>query len=155
MRHPFIASLGLILLAGTSPAWATATLDCHASDKTVDFSIMGIVPHGQGDPLMQVRAELKADPVGLSDKTEPVEMSDENNTQYWLDAEVLNLVFYKEMETAGAFSSTELTIKTVVRAEDDAYFDGTYHLTSYLPAADGKGEPTEMQADGTVSCSVG
>lgn len=155
MRHKLIALLGLVTLAGTSPAWATATLSCSVTDKTVDFAIMGVVPHGQGDPLMQIRAELKAAPDGLSDNTEPVVMSDDNNTQYWLDAETLNLVFYKEGETAGAFSSTELTIKTTVRAEDDAYFDGTYHLTSYLPAAEGKGESTEMQADGKVSCSVG
>lgn len=155
MRHKLIAIFGLLTLASAGPAWATATLFCEAHDKTVDFDIMGYVPDLQGSPLIQIRAALRADPHGLSDRTERVAMSNENNTQYWLDAQSLNLIFYKESEPAGAFSSTELTIKTTVRAEDDAYFDGSYHLTRFLPPAGGKGDSTEMQADGKVSCSVG
>ena len=152
MRHKLVAVFGLITLAGTSPAWATATLFCEASDKKVEFQIMGVVPHGQGEPLTQTHGELTSHFDG-DDVTD--NLVDENRTQYSLDQTNLNLVFYLESEVGIPFAWTQLTIKTTVRADDDVYFDGTFHFESYQAPVDAKHEETEHKADGTVTCSVG
>jgi hypothetical protein len=151
MRFKLTTLVGLALLAGSSPAWATATLVCDASLKTLDFSIMGIVPDSQGSPLLQVRGEVNAYPEGVVPAPAQVVLSDGNRTQYWLDDASLKLGFY--VESDAPFRSAELTIETQVRKDDPAYFDGTFRFESY--AAVVGGEPVEVKNEGKVVCSVG
>lgn len=155
MRLKLIALIGLASVAGSSPAWATATLFCEASLKTLDFSIIGIVPDSQGSPLLQVRGEVNAYPEGVVPRPAQVVLNDASRTQYWLDDESLNLIFYLESETAAVFNSAELTIKTHVRVDDTSYFDGTFHFESYQGSVGGEGMPVEVKNEGKVVCSVG
>lgn len=155
MRHTFIALLSLVTLAGTTPAWATATLFCEASLKQLDLSIIAIVPYDQGSPLLQVRGDLTPRPEGVVPAPAEFELNDANNTQYWLDDSALDLRFYTESETDGLRSSALLTIKTKVRADDLSYFDGELEFEGYWGLPDGSGDPTELKLDGKVTCSVG
>jgi len=155
MRHKFIALLGLVTLAGTSPAWATATLFCEASQKQIEFSIIGIVPHGQGEPFLQVRGDLTASPEGVTPPPPVIELNDGSNTQFWLDETTLNLAFYVEGEATTPFRSALLTIKTQARADEPEYFDGKFHYESVQGAANEGGDPIAVTLDGKVTCSIG
>jgi hypothetical protein len=147
-----LTALGLALLA-TTPAWATGTLFCEASQDQIDISFHAIVPYGYGHPLTQAGGAVTVTKKGLPPAV--VELSDANNMQYWLDSEMINLGFYTEGETATQFNSAELIIKTRVRADDDAYFDGEFHFESYDGPPNGVGEPTRVNVDGKVTCSFG
>jgi hypothetical protein len=147
-----LTALGLALLA-TTPAWATGTLFCEASDDQVHISFHAIVPYGSGSPLTQAEGT-----VTVSKKGNPpavVRLNGVNNTQYWMDADMINLRFYTEGEVGTELNSAELTIKTRVRAADDAYFDGEFHFESYRGLPDGTGEPIRVNLDGSVTCSFG
>ena len=152
MRLILIA-IGLAGLA-TTPAWATATLSCEASLMQIAFRFTGVVPSGQGSPLLQVRGEVTASPEGIVPRPAVIALSDANRTQYWLDEDMLNLTFYSESDAA-AFSSALLTIRTRARAGEPEYFDGKFHFESYQAPANEGGEPVEVNMDGKVTCSVG
>ncbi|MDB5529628.1 MAG: hypothetical protein JWR51_2731 [Devosia sp.] len=145
MRLPTIALSALVLLAGIAPAAATGTLSCSVQDQHVAFDIMGVVPHGSGDPVLQLRTELRAGLDGPASDQPVVVFTDAMLTQYWYDENLLNLRFYTE-DNSGAFSSSELLITTHADAEQDGFFPGHYHVSLYR---DG---PVEI--DGDVTCSA-
>jgi hypothetical protein len=153
MRLAIIA-FGLAALA-TTPAWATGTLACEASQPPFDFDIMATVPYDQGSPLLQLRGEVATIADDAAKTPLVIEFDDSDNTQYWLDETSLNLLFYREGEDASPFNETTLTIKTTVRADDPVYFDGTYQFESSLKPAKGGGDPFAIKSHGNVTCSFG
>ena len=145
MHLPAIALSTIVLLAGIVPAVATGTLSCSVEDQHVAFDIMGVVPHGSGNPVLQLRTELRAGLDGPVSDQQVVVFTDAMLTQYWYDEKLLNLRFYTE-DNSGAFSSSELLITTQADAEGDGFFPGHYHVSLYR---DG---PVEIEGD--VTCSA-
>jgi len=147
-----LTALGLALLA-TTPAWATGTLFCEASQDQIQISFDAIAPFEYGNPLTQESGAVTVTGKGLPPAV--VELNSDNNTQYWLDDEMINLAFYTESQIGTQFNSAELTIKTRIRADHAGYYDGEFHFESYRGQPDGTGNPVKINLDGAVTCSFG
>jgi hypothetical protein len=147
-----LTALCLALLA-TTPAWATGTLFCEASQKQIDISFHAIAPFEYGSPLSQADGAATVTRKGLPPAV--MELNGDNNTQYWLDDDMINLAFYTEGQVGTQFNSAELTIKTRIRADHAGYYDGEFHFESYNGIPGGTGEPVRVNLDGKVTCSFG
>lgn len=155
MRVTVIVPILLFSLAGMLPAAATGTLDCVADDATANIAVHGVVPYGMGAPLLQVHGEIAAELPGIATDLSTTVFDAEHQVQYWLDDEVLNLLFYKERLGDGPFGATTLEIKTRRdEGDEEGVYSGGYDIEGYEVRTEG-GESVTIHARGTIECFAG
>ena len=155
MRRAAFITVLIIILAGALPAAATGTLGCAANDEAAQVDVHGIVPYSSAAPLLQVQAEIKASLPGIAADLGSMTFGSEHNSQYWLDATSLNLLFYRERAVAGPFGSTTLVIKTTRNdSDEEGAYAGTYAIEGYEVPASG-GEAIIVHVKGVIECFAG
>lgn len=155
MRVTTLLPILFITLVGALPAAATGTLDCVADDATAAVDVHGIVPYGNGAPLLQVQAEIMAELPGVGSDLGTALFASEHQVQYWLDDVSLNVLFYKERAGDGPFGSTTLVIKTTRgQGDEEGTYRGAYDIEGYELPADG-GESVVVRAKGMIECFAG
>lgn len=142
------------LLGAPPPAFATATLDCNADDKSVSFEAHSVVSHGLAEGFSNFRAVLTVKAKGVSEDFARLELDGAALAHHWLYGKELKLRLYHE-RTEGPHGFVELVVQTRGgRGDDDGEFGGRYLLT--LLDAGQEGKPgKEITLRGKVACSVG
>lgn len=155
MRVATLLPILLISLAGALPAAATGTLDCMADADGTAINLHGIVPYSSAAPLIQVEAEISTTLQGVSADLGNTMFGTEHNSQYWLDGETLNVLFYRERAGDGPFGATTLVIKTTRgKGDEEGTYSGSYDIEGYEVPASG-GEAIIVHQTGAIDCFAG
>ncbi len=147
----------MLILAGVlmcQPASASGGLDCSAEgDVTIEIS--GGVTHGMGGPLFSFEGRLEIAGGGIAADLGSMSFARNDVVQYWLDGKELRLLLYRERVGDQPFGYVELTIRTMVRGEDDeGNYVGRYELNAFDMTEANGGEGTTVVRDGDIACSV-
>jgi len=139
----------VLLLAGlATPAGASGGISCEASGGPVGLTIEAGVTRGMGGPLFSFEATANTGDDRVPADLRTVAFSPANVAQYWLDAEDLRLVLYRERE--GGADHAEITITIHAKPAEGGAYDGVYRAVVYDIAAGGG--PIELAGD--ISCQV-
>jgi hypothetical protein len=137
-------------LAATVPAMASGGLGCNAEDQSVKLLIESGVTRGMGSPIFNFRARLEILGKNVAEDLRKIEFSQEHVAQYWLDAQSLKLLLYRERDAGKPHGLVELTIDT--RADDEGSYVGPYRLTVFDTAGDTTGEGKTVNLEGKADC---
>ncbi len=149
-----LCSLAFLIFA-SAPAFASASLSCEASDKTVKLNLEAGLSRGAGDDFFSFKGELEILAPGTPKDFRKMEFSKESLTQRWLDSRNLKLKLYRERE-GEPHGSVDVVIEAWPRKDsDDIEFRGGYVLTILDMGVkkDGEGKTTVLK--GRVTCSAG
>lgn len=154
-----LSALAFFVLA-SAPAFASASLSCEASDKTVKLTIEAGISRGVGDDFFSFKGELEILSPGASKDFRKVEFVKENLTQRWLDNRNLKLKIYRERQ-GEPHGYVDVVIEAWPKKDsDDIEFRGGYVLTIFDMSVkdmgvkkDGEGKTTILK--GRVTCSAG
>lgn len=152
MRISLTAALlaGLTLFAAPA-AHASGGLWCNVDDANLKLDVESGVTHGMGSPFFSFKAagELKGKDVATDFQKLTL---DDKLVHSWLDGDEVRLLFYTE-RTDGEFGSVQITIETVMAADEEGY-EGTYQV-SYFEGTRQKGEEDGFRRfEGKLTCGV-
>ena len=153
--HAHSAFLFALLILTGAPAFASASLSCEASDKTVKLNIEAGISRGVGDDFFSFKGELEILAPGTPKDFRKVEFAKDNLTQRWLDNRNLKLKIYRERE-GEPHGYVDVVIEAWPKKDsDDIEFRGGYTLTIFDMSVkkDGEGKTTILK--GRVTCSAG
>lgn len=149
-----ISTLTFLALAN-APAFASASLSCEASDKTMKLAIDAGISRGVGDDFFSFKGELEILAPGAPKDFRKVEFAKEHLTQRWMDNRNLKLKIYRERE-GEPHGYVDIVIEAWPKKDsDDIEFRGGYVLTIFDMSVkkDGEGKTTTLK--GRVTCSAG
>lgn len=149
------AALALPVLAGVTPAGATASLSCSAQDRAVSFAVEAVVSHGVGEVVTGFRGEAILRLKGIPDGFRPQVFESGNLTQAWIRGRDVKIRIYRDGPESGPRASVELVIETRGAGGDATDFRGTYELSVEHLAASSGAEARTAKARGKAACSLG
>lgn len=157
MKHPagLLVTACACLLLGNHAAYASGNFLCEIDDPSLKLTAESTFSHGLGEAFLGFRAKLEVRLKDAAKDWSSFEIDGANLVHHWFADGDLNLHIYREREGDAPHGYVELIVKTQQNARDDdeTAFDGTYELTVYEVATEGKGKT--LTAQGKASCSVG
>ncbi len=152
-RYGFAAIAGA-LLAGATPAAATASLACSIDDKALLLEVAGIASHGLGEVLTSFEGTAAIRLPGTPESLKAVKIERETLTQYWLDGPLLKLRLYAETASE-PHGSVEIVIEARRPARDGTAYPGTYRIDAITAGSGANPIQRVSRSKGKAACSVG
>jgi hypothetical protein len=140
----------LVATLAAGPALAAGGLSCEAKDKAVKFSVESGVTHGMGGPVFNFRGTLEVLDKAVAKDLRKISFSQAELTQYWLDADDLRLLLYRERTGDKPHGYVSIEIKT--KSVDEGSYRGRYGLTVFDTTEGSEGEGKMINHEGKVSC---
>lgn len=155
MIRPHLAPLLLAASIGSAgPAFASASLSCSISDKSLQLEMGGVISHGVGAGLISAEGESKSNIAILTGTMKSITFDRDQITQYWLSGQVLKLRIYSESE-GSPHESLDLEIEARQKGGiDSPTFPGTYTATATSMAGVTGSEAKSVTVKGKISCHV-
>lgn len=152
MRHFTITAAAVFLcLVMAGGATASGGLNCTAEGGPGSVEVDAGVTRGMGGPIFSLTATANIMDESVAEDLRKTEFERQHIAQYWLDADDLRLLLYRERDGNGPFGSVELTI-LAKPVGDDISYEGTYALRIFDMTGGGEGKITAY--DGKIACSV-
>ncbi len=149
------AALALAATIGSAgPTFASGSVSCSISDKSLQLEMSGVISRGVGAGLISVEGEAKSDIAILTGGMKTFTFDREQITQYWLSGQVLKLRIYRESE-GSPHESLDLEIEARQKGGiDSPSFPGTYTATATSMAGVTGSEAKSATVKGKISCHV-
>jgi hypothetical protein len=144
-------ALGALLLT-CGAVFASGGLDCGSAEERATMALHGGVTRGMGGPLFQFEGRLYIADESIAEDLRQTTFEMPHVAQYWLDAEDLRLVLYRERQGDAPHGYVELIVKTKA-AGDDIEYNGTYSFTAY-DAGGNNGQGSIVTHTGKISCGA-
>lgn len=149
MRTPLAI---VLLLATCSSANASSSLACSIEAKALQLTLEGVVSHGLGEQLTDVRGDLKLSHPLIASNLKAHALERQDVTQFWMTGRDLKIRLYRE-STSGPGESVEIIMEATGKSSDEGMsYRGTFKaVLSHL--RDGATEAETKTLDGKLACS--
>lgn len=145
-----IAALAVLPAFPVSASWGIA---CEANYEPIVASIQSGVTHGMGGQLFAFAGELAITDQRVPAAAREASFGQEHVAQYWLDAETLKLVIYREAMDDVPYFSVQAVVRTMFDEHSEQYF-GDFSVVTYDAGNSPGGDPQLFEFTGPVSCFV-
>lgn len=146
---PRLASLALLALAASAPAYATGGISCSADDRGAKFTIGSPISRSAGGSFFEFQGELEVRASGVAADFRKLTLSKDHLTQSWFDARDLRMRVYHE-RSGEPHGTIELTVEA--RGNPDAEsWRGRYTIRLGEVV---NNEFRTRQVTGRVTCSI-
>ena len=149
--RPLIALLILPLSFSPTAALASGTLSCTIEHPSLEMNFEGVVGHGLGEQLTEVRGETTIKSPMITSDLKAMTLAREDVTQFWFYGRDLKLRLYRD-STKEPGESLELTLEGTGKGDDGMSYSSVFKATlSKLEA--GATEAKTLTIKGKATCS--
>lgn len=143
------------LLAGlATPAYATASLDCHARETNIVFNVDGTMGMDDWAPIENLKAEVLVPRDEIAEAYQSTGL-DEGLIQRWIIGDVINLHFHRFVDDGTAIVTVDARMETKLDIDsDDQAYNGIFHITYDVEPKDKKSwvKPASVKTEGSAVC---